>query len=309
MRFNVNSMLLVLFILLTLINVTIIVTQSLKKVIYKNVSIKPRNNDKKHVLLLQKSKEELYEMLQKMQIKLQGHQIYHSIITPSDLKTFMEHHVFAVWDFMSLVKRLQRDLTSTNLVWESKEYKVATRMINEIILGEESDDITDEGYISHFELYKKAMNEVNAEKKQINCLTDSLKQYHEPNKILKYLSTQTCTNEDVKKFISETFKVIIDKSTSFNLGYFYYGREHAIPPMFQKLHDSICVNRNTPCPNMKKYLIRHIQVDSESHAPMSEIMMKEVSNGDETEEKEMIIGGIYAIENRIDFWTNILNKM
>ena len=42
-----------------------------------------------------------------LQNKLHVHPIYESIKTLDDLKCFTEHHIYSVWDFMSIVKYIQ----------------------------------------------------------------------------------------------------------------------------------------------------------------------------------------------------------
>lgn len=91
-------------------------------------------------------------LLDQKKVELSRHPIFAEITTLGVLRRFMETHVFAVWDFMSLTKRLQQELTCTQLPWLPPTDARAARLINEIVLGEESDDRLDAGHYSHFEL-------------------------------------------------------------------------------------------------------------------------------------------------------------
>jgi DUF3050 family protein len=68
----------------------------------------------------------------------------------------MQIHVLAVWDFMSLVKRLQSEVTVQRLPWMPPISAQIARFANEVVLGEESDLGPDKKPTSHFELYLSA---------------------------------------------------------------------------------------------------------------------------------------------------------
>jgi len=102
------------------------------------------------------------QLLKRKKSELSAHPIFSEIDSLDVLRRFMEAHVFAVWDFMSLTKRLQQELSCTRLPWLPPKDPKAARLINEIVLGEESDDRLEHGHYSHFELYLDAMREVGA---------------------------------------------------------------------------------------------------------------------------------------------------
>ena len=80
----------------------------------------------------------------------------------------MRYHVFAVWDFMSLLKSLQKEITCVSPPWKPSKYPAEmVRLINQIVLGEESDLDQSGNAISHFELYLKGMEEVGASTAEI----------------------------------------------------------------------------------------------------------------------------------------------
>src|SRR2546425_11084063 len=78
------------------------------------------------------------------------------------LRLFMEHHAFAVWDFMSLLKALQRRLCCVEVPWLPAVDPLGSRLVNEIVLAEESDDDGRGGFASHFDLYHRAMTRCGA---------------------------------------------------------------------------------------------------------------------------------------------------
>src|SRR5258708_22509322 len=109
-----------------------------------------------------KQSKQYRDRLATLRAGLLEHPVYAEVASVADLRRFMEDHVFAVWDFMSLVKRLQQDMTCTRLPWFPVDNARAARLINDIVIGEETDVDPDGTYISHLDLYLRAMGEIGA---------------------------------------------------------------------------------------------------------------------------------------------------
>src|SRR6516165_9025103 len=97
---------------------------------------------------------------------LLDHPLYAHVASVPDLRRFMEDHVFAVWDFMSLLKRLQQDMTCIRVPWFPADNAKAARLINDIVIGEETDVDPDGSYVSHLTLYLRAMADIGASTRQ-----------------------------------------------------------------------------------------------------------------------------------------------
>ena len=105
-----------------------------------------------------------------------NHPLYNAMNSIDAIQRFMETHVFAVWDFMSLLKRLQLDLTCATIPWTPVGNPVTRRLINEIVFGEESDVDQNGNATSHFELYIKAMEDIGADTSAIKSFIQQLEQ-------------------------------------------------------------------------------------------------------------------------------------
>ena len=241
--------------------------------------------------------EQVVSELQQQQDELQQHRVFAQIKTIEYLQVFMQWHVFAVWDFMSLVKRLQRDLTSMELPWMPPSSPRAARLINEIVLAEESDEAPAGGHLSHFELYRQAMREVQADTSTIDCFIERV---HAGNSIDQAL--RVCeAPQPVQDFTSQTVHIAREASLFEVLGYFLFGREHVIPGMFQRLLDQWQIDTNS-APTFVYYLQRHIELDGDSHGPAAMAMIRDLT-GDSTHAMQRVRqAALDAIQQRMQLW-------
>lgn len=237
--------------------------------------------------------------------KLTTHPLFEKLETLNDLAIFMEWHVFPVWDFMSLNKRLQRDLTCVTLPWLPPKNRKAARLINEIICGEETDINPKGGNMSHYELYSEAMKEVGANTSQIEKFVELLYDGEDYVKALNDVKAP----EPVKKFVKNTLDVAINGSTENVIGSFFFGRENVIPPMFQRILDKWKIGRKN-APLFSFYLDRHIQLDAEEHGPAALAMINDLFPDAESQ-LAVYETAIEAVKERIELWDELqkfLNK-
>ena len=197
--------------------------------------------------------------------QLFDHPLFIEITSLGKLQHFMKHHVFAVWDFMSLTKRLQQDLTCMQLPWLPSTDPHAARLINEIVLAEESDEHPTRGYCSHFELYLDAMTEVGASTVAITRFIDLQSQGVEVSAALQMIDAP----QGVARFVDSTLQIALSAPTHCVAAAFLHGRECVIPSMFERLlHSHAFIGRQAP--TLCHYLSRHIEIDSDDHEPAAQ---------------------------------------
>ncbi|ARS34049.1 DUF3050 domain-containing protein [Pontibacter actiniarum] len=249
--------------------------------------------------------EALQQALQGHRRQLLQHNVYQSLETLEDLRVFMEHHVFAVWDFMSLLKALQRDLTCTTLPWVPTASPSTRRLINEIVLEEET-DVDQEGRpVSHFELYLRAMAEAGADTSQIEQLLQSIQEGKTVNSALDLLPVDA----SVKAFVRNTFRIINLGSPHAVAAAFTFGREDLIPDMFRHLITDL--NKRFPgkLETFIYYLDRHVQLDEEVHTPLALQMVDELCGDDDDKWQEALEVSRQCIAQRIELWDGIRNLL
>ncbi len=233
--------------------------------------------------------------------KLLEHPMYAQIKTIEDFQSFMEQHIFAVWDFMSLLKSLQRDLTCVEVPWSPKGSPITRRFINEIVLGEESDLDKDGKVLSHFEMYLEAMQQIGANTLPIHQLTEWLSY----GKTLDEALYQLEIREETREFVRFTFEIIESGQIHKIAALFTFGREDLIPDMFIEILREMQSQGQGNIDKLLYYLERHIEVDGGDHGPISLQMMDEICGTDVMKWQEATEVSIQALEKRYALWDGI----
>jgi len=236
---------------------------------------------------------------------LVDHPLYERIRSEDDLRCFMRSHVFCVWDFQSLLKALQRCLTCVEVPWLPSSDPEARRLINEIVLDEESDEMPGGGYLSHFELYLQAMGKCNADTGPIVRLIEALRRGIAPESAL----AEAEPPPGVTDFVSDTLRIARCGEVHRIAAAFTYGREDVIPGMFQEIVASLARGQKEHWDLFLLYLNRHIEHDGERHGPLSRSLVRRLCAADDRLWQEAEETARACIRGRLKLWDQILTQL
>lgn len=237
--------------------------------------------------------------------RIQSHPLYAEIHSIAHLRIFMEHHVFAVYDFMCLLKELHRRIVSTQAPWFPPKDAYSARLINQILVDEEG-DLSENGinYVSHFELYLSAMRKIDADTQRITVFLQRLHGGETVDAALKALHLP----EVVQHFVKTTFS-FFQLETHQIAAAFVYGREAITPllftPLLNRLERSLTGEEKVSVQTVYYYFQRHIELDGDDHFPRALQMLKNIA-GDEPEKWQTIQASAeLALHARLNFLTGI----
>jgi len=214
------------------------------------------------------------DVIEPLRQEIINHKVYSAIKDVEDLKLFMQYHVYAVWDFMSLLKTLQNNLTCTTVPWFPRGSADTRFLINEIVVGEESDVDLNGVRKSHFELYLDAMQQCGAD----------------------------VTPTEAREFVEFTFDVIGTKKDYLQSAIFTFGREDLIPGMFVSIVNDMHKNFPDSISIFKYYLDRHIEVDGDHHSHLAIQMTSNLCGQDESRWHEAELATIESLRKRMKLW-------
>jgi hypothetical protein len=250
---------------------------------------------------VKKELEILLEEIVPLRAQLTAHPLYRSISEIDHLQAFMEQHCFAVWDFMSLLKALQRELTCTTVPWLPKGDPRTRYLINEIVTGEESDLDEQGNRASHFELYLRAMQQAGADTSVMEHFTACLARGETIEEALK----QAQVPDTARRFVEQTFRFIHEGKPHVLAAVFTFGREDLIPDIFIKMVGGLTESMPGKVDVLHYYLLRHIEVDGDHHSHLAFEMTAELCGDDPVKWGEATLAAKIALRARLALWDAI----
>lgn len=235
---------------------------------------------------------------------VESHSVFGAVQSEAQLRTFMELHVFPVWDFMSLLKFLQAELAPATWPWMPRPHGDLVRLINDIVTGEESDKLpkshrVDSTHASHFDLYLMAMREVGADTAPITAFLEVVR-----SQGLEAALEAPMVPEPSRAFMKDTFSLLKQGEAHRVAASFSFGRENVIPGMFNSLLDKLGIGEDR-APIFHYYLKRHAELDGDEHGPAALRLVATLCSDDPKKLEEAVESAKGALATRARFWERV----
>lgn len=242
------------------------------------------------------------DFIDSLRVRLEAHPIYAAVQTLDDLRAFMQHHVYSVWDFMSLIKYLQHQVAPARWPWTPSGDASVQRFINELVLEEETDIALpgQEGFTSHFMLYLAAMREIGADADTPGRFVQLAGEQGIDAALASGLAPAPSA-----AFTRTTFDFIDSGKPHAVAAALALGREHVIPSMFRAFLSRMAVTE-TQAPSFHYYLNRHVHLDEDFHAPLSLRLLAALCDGNADKWREAETAAEAAVAARLQFWDGVL---
>lgn len=234
--------------------------------------------------------------------RLMRHPIYEELSDETSLRLFMRSHAFAVWDFQSILKALQRCHTCVTVPWLPTPDPEARRFVNEIVLDEESDEAPGGGFLSHYELYVEAMKDCGADTSPIEGVLSELQSGRTPSQAL----AGERVPRGVAAFVQGSLRIAASTEPHRIAAAFAYGREEVIPGMFQQVVFRLADLAPQRWSMFRYYLERHIGTDADNHAPKARALVANLCGSDERLWAEAEETARIGLEARLQLWDETL---
>ena len=199
---------------------------------------------------------ELQKQIKPLRDQLMDHPLYISIREKEDLRIFMEGHVYAVWDFASLINGLCTRLTHLG---------DHSELDNESLLALLS-AITNQGPETEgkpfglFSDYRNAMQLAGASTFEIDDLVNRVRQGTPPERAI----LDSKLPGYVVQFLDHTFSILRENNLVVMAATFAFGRGGLIPELFSRMVDKRVQEGDESLTGLQAYLNGYIEVGSET---------------------------------------------
>ncbi|WP_419191807.1 DUF3050 domain-containing protein [Engelhardtia mirabilis] len=241
--------------------------------------------------------------IEQLRARLSAHRMYGLLDSPAALRVFTEHHVVCVLDFMSLLKSLQRGLTCVDVPWSPSADPESARLINAIVIDEETDVRADSRVQSHFAWYLEAMDEVGADTAPVRGLVEALGRGDGWERALAQCKMPRASCE-----FGATTASFLPAPLHVRAAVFFHGREDVIPRMFLPLVEGLR-SQGLECESLVGYLTRHIEIDGGTHGPQAEQMLARLYGDDAGRREQAEEAALVSLLARERLWDAVAEAL